>query len=251
MEIKQAPSPNHFKGRSGQRIIAIVDHITAGLMPGCLSWMQNPKAKGASHYLVTRKGEIYQLVKDSDAAWGNGEVHKPSWPYLIAGVNPNSYTVSIEHEGVPTEPLTEPQYQASLWLHKQLIAKYAIPIDRDHIIGHYRIDSVNRPNCPGPKFPWGRLFADLTQKPVKIVVGNKTLIGYMDNGVAMVAVREIAGDMGFSYGWDAPTQSVIINGTKILVTMKNDLGYAPLRTVATVLGRTLKWDAATMTATVL
>jgi hypothetical protein len=53
------------------------------------------------------------------------------------------------------------QYQATLWLHKQLIAKHGIPIDEGHIIGHYRIDSVNRPNCPGPGFPWQRLFSDL------------------------------------------------------------------------------------------
>jgi len=48
-----------------------------------------------------------------------------------------------------------------LWLHQQLIKWWGILIDSNHIIGHYRIDSVNRPNCPGPLFPWDRLFADL------------------------------------------------------------------------------------------
>ena len=159
-KIEWVGTPNFREGRGGRKIIAIVDHITAGLMPGCLSWMQNPKAQASAHYLVTRDGRIYQLVKDEDTAWHAGIVNKPSWP-LYDRTNPNRYTLGIEHEGLPNEPLAEPQYQATLWLHRQLVNKHGIPVDRDHIIGHYRIDSVNKANCPGPKFPWDRLFADL------------------------------------------------------------------------------------------
>lgn len=166
--IKWAPSPN-YSSRNGKKIIAIVDHITAGLMPGCLSWMRNPSAKASAHYLVTRNGEIYQLVKESDAAWHAGAVNKPSWS-LYDGTNPNRYTVGIEHEGYPHEPLTEAQYQATLQLHRELINKYSIPIDTEHIIGHYRIDSVNRPNCPGPKFPWHRLFNDLRMGVIDVAL---------------------------------------------------------------------------------
>ena len=154
------PSPNFTKGRRGKKVIAIVNHITAGNYPGCLSWMCNPKAQASAHYLVTKLGDIYQLVKDEDSSWHAGAVSKPNWR-LYDGSNPNRYTIGIEHEALPGERLTEMQYQATLWLHKQLIARHGIPIDEDHIIGHYRIDSVNRPNCPGPGFPWQRLFNDL------------------------------------------------------------------------------------------
>jgi len=160
VEIEWAASPNYGKGRNGKKIIAIVNHITAGTFPGCLSWMRNPQAKASAHYLVTRQGKIYQMVRDEDTSWHAGAVNKPSWP-LYDGSNPNRYTIGIEHEALPGERLTEMQYQATLWLHKQLIAKHGIPIDEGHIIGHYRIDSVNRPNCPGPGFPWQRLFSDL------------------------------------------------------------------------------------------
>ena len=160
VEIEWAPSPNYTKGRKGRKIIAIVNHITAGTFPGCLSWMRNPQAKASAHYLVTRQGKVYQMVGDEDTSWHAGAVNKPSWP-LYDGSNPNRYTIGIEHEALPGERLTEMQYQATLWLHKQLIAKHGIPIDEGHIIGHYRIDSVNRPNCPGPGFPWQRLFSDL------------------------------------------------------------------------------------------
>ena len=162
MQIKQSPSPN-FSSRNGRRPIAIVNHITAGKFPGCRDWLCNPTAKASAHYIVTRDGQIIQLVADENAAWHAGAVAKPSWlPY--DGTNPNLYTIGIEHEGHSGAggdgDLTEEQYQATLWLHRQLIAKWGIQVDTDHIIGHYRIDSVNRSRCPGPKFPWNRLFGD-------------------------------------------------------------------------------------------
>src|SRR5665647_861895 len=160
MDIQWKPSPNYRAGRKGRVPIAIVNHITAGLMPGTLTWLCNPQAQASSHYLVTRAGVIYQLVKEEDTAWHAGGVIHPSWS-LYDGTNPNNYTIGIEHECMAGGELTEAQYQATLWLHRQLVAKYNIPVDADHIIGHYRIDSVDRPNDPGPNFPWTRLIADL------------------------------------------------------------------------------------------
>ena len=155
-----SPSPNYSAGRLGRTPIAIVDHITAGSFPGCLSWLQNPASKASAHYLVTKTGSIVQMVKEGDRAWHAGIRNKPNWS-LYDGTNPNNYTIGIEHEGMPGDELTEPQYQATLWLHKDLTHKYGIPINSDHIIGHYRIDSVDRPGCPGNVFPWDRLFVDL------------------------------------------------------------------------------------------
>jgi len=165
LNIEFVKSPNYSKGRNGKKIIAICNHITAGQFPGCQNWLCNPKAKASSNYLITRTGKIIQLVKDEDTAWANGGVNKPSWT-LYDGTNPNRYTISIEHEGYGSNGgdgnLTEQQYQATLWLHRHLINKWNIPIDRNHIIGHFEIDKINRPNCPGKAFPWDRLMKDLT-----------------------------------------------------------------------------------------
>lgn len=165
--IQWKPSPNYKIGRNGYKIIGICNHQTAGQFPGCLSWMCNPNAKASAQYLVTRKGQIFQLVRDQDTSYHAGIVNKPSWS-LYSGHNPNYDLIGIEHECYPSVGgdgnLTEIQYQATLWLHKQLIDKYNIPIDRDRLIGHYQIDSKNRPNCPGKSFPWDRLINDLTQE---------------------------------------------------------------------------------------
>jgi len=161
VKIEWVGSPNYWTGRNGKKIIAIVNHMTAGYMPSTLEWLQNQKAKASAHYLITRKGEVLQLVREGDTAWHAGIAKKPNWS-LYDGTNPNRYTLGIEHEGFPNDGLTEAQYQASLQLQRELTAKYNIPRKDPYIIGHYRIDSVNKPNCPGHKFPWSRLFSDLS-----------------------------------------------------------------------------------------
>lgn len=161
------PSPN-FSSREGRKINTIVDHITAGAFPGCVDWLRNPASGVSAHYVVTKLGRIIQLVKEGNKAWANGTYNRGSWN-LYDGTNPNLTTISIEHEGMSGEPLAEAQYQASLFLHRELIAKYSLPIDEEHIIGHYRLDSVNKSNCPGSGFPWVRLFTDLRGDPVTIV----------------------------------------------------------------------------------
>ena len=168
MEIKQVPSKN-CSSREGRQIVAIVNHITAGQYPGCRYWLCNPQAEASAHYVISRSGEIVQLVQDAKKAWHAGEVRNPDW-ILYDGTDPNRYTIGIEHEGYKDKGgdgnLTEEQYQATLWLHRQLIDRHGIIVDRDHIIGHYRIDAKNRAGCPGANFPWDRLFSDLVPKPV-------------------------------------------------------------------------------------
>lgn len=225
MEIQKKASPNYRKGRDKRLPIAIVDHITAGLMPGTLSWLCNPEAKASSHYLVTKQGIIYQLVADEDTAWHAGVVQKPNWS-LYNGRNPNVYTLGIEHECISGGELTEMQYQATLWLHQLLCSKWNIKIDQDHIIGHYRINSVNRPNDPGPNFPWARLFADLKgevsdgnlpagAKASSIEIGGKRYPTYVLNNVMYfqegVQVRPIVEDANRKIQWLANEFRAILN----------------------------------------
>jgi hypothetical protein len=76
-------------------------------------------------------------------------------------INPNTRTISIEHEGYTGNAFPEAQYQATLWLHRYLCTTYNIAVDRLHIIGHYEISSRDRAFCPGRAFPWQRLMNDL------------------------------------------------------------------------------------------
>ena len=167
-------SPNYTPGRNGQEGRAFVDHIPAGAAGPSLDWLTNPASRVSSHYLVTRDGVVYQLVREDDTAWGCGldfskgydayrsDLRIPwvseCWQYER---NPNGSACNVEHEAAAGQGLTEAQYQTTLGLHRHLISRHRLPPDGEHVLGHSRIDAVNRANDPGATFPWARLFADL------------------------------------------------------------------------------------------
>lgn len=166
----------NYSSREGNIPIIIVNHIVDGSAGSCDSWFHTAANKQSSaHFLVTFEGEIKQYVRISDMAWANGleSYNIPKAKSAIVrgkNINPNLYSVSIEHEG-KTGKLTEKQFQATVWLHLY-IHDYVkktwgseIVLDRDHIIGHYEVDPLRKPNCPGKDFPWKELISALQQEP--------------------------------------------------------------------------------------
>lgn len=130
--------------------IAVVVHIMDGSLLGTDEWFRNTKASASTHYGVGNKGDVFQWVKEEDQAWHAGRVDRPLWKKIIPGVNPNLYTIGIEHEGRPlvNDVWPEAQKQASAELIADICKRYNLPIDRDHVIGHYEI-FAGKPNCPG------------------------------------------------------------------------------------------------------
>lgn len=141
------PSPNFWQGRNGHKPIAIVIHMTEGAYAGALSWLTNRRSQVSAHYLVGKEGQVVQLVADENTAWHAGRVFEPTWKLLNPAVNPNYYTIGIEHENLAGEPMTTAQWQASTMLIMSLAKKHGIPIDEDHIIKHRSIFA--RKSCPG------------------------------------------------------------------------------------------------------
>ncbi len=152
--------PKGTQGRNGQKVEAIIDHVSGGYWDSNYSWIMNPGSSASYNYYVRLNGQIIRFVDDNNAAYSNGAVHNPTWSLLKKGVNPNLYTLSICREGHNHEKPTEEQYKSILFLHKEKIKKFNIPIDREHITGHFVISS-HRYYCPGSGFPWETLFADL------------------------------------------------------------------------------------------
>jgi hypothetical protein len=148
-------------GRDGHDPIAVVMHIAEGPMSAIDSWFTNPASEASAHYAIAKDGSITQYVQETDAAWANGQVRAPSWPLLIAGINPNLYTISIETEGKSGEPWTDAMLNSAIWLIRDIASRWSIPLDEQHIIGHCEIDSVTRANCPGTGVPWFTLLDEL------------------------------------------------------------------------------------------
>jgi hypothetical protein len=176
--------------RSPSSIRLIVIHATEGPFWPSIRWLQNEHAHASSHFIVSRRGRIIQLVHTSDIAWhaGNMAVNRAS--------------IGIEHEGLVDDPagFTNVEYNASA----RLVAYYArvalMPIDRAHIIGHAdvsdpfdptRLGGSDHHTDPGPYWDWGR-YLRLVRKfafppePVHVTVRAPNL---RDGQVVMGAVR--------------------------------------------------------------
>lgn len=176
--IKQVPSKNQTP-RDKTQPIAIVNHITAGSLKSVDSWFTSASNDNSSaHFCIGRNGEIHQYVPIEQRAWHAG-LTKEAVQFATAPIikkhtmNPNAYTVGIEHEGYEGHgidgALTEEQFWASVWLHRYIrdyvINKYGryIELTPNDVIGHFQVDPRRKPNCPGKNFPWQRLYKELAE----------------------------------------------------------------------------------------
>lgn len=153
MDIVSFRSPNFARGRKGYRPEAIVIHIMEGTLAGTDSWFANTQSKVSAHYGIGVNGEIHSYVQESDTAWHAGRVHAPQWTLIRPGatpgmyLNPNYYTIGIEHEGKEDSDWTDAMYESSAALVADIALRWRIPIDRSHVIGHREIYSLK--TCPG------------------------------------------------------------------------------------------------------
>jgi N-acetylmuramoyl-L-alanine amidase len=154
-----------------------VNHISAGSMASMDAWFTSADNKSSSaNFGIAMDGRIHQYVDIRRMAWANGigaeEIAASKTPVIQAnpGVNPNLYSVSIEHEGLDGN-LTEAQFAASVWLHRYIRdevvriygSEYYYELDEYHVIGHRDVSKA-KPACPGVYFPFVRLNAALSDE---------------------------------------------------------------------------------------
>ena len=121
--------------RGAAQINKIVIHVTQGSWSSAISWFRDSRAGVSAHYTVrSSDGKIGQSVREKDIAY-----HAGYWPY-------NKTSIGIEHEGYigNSSWFTDAMYRSSARLSAYLARKYRIPIDRQHIVGHYQV-----PGCSG------------------------------------------------------------------------------------------------------
>ncbi|MXM65995.1 N-acetylmuramoyl-L-alanine amidase [Streptomyces sp. HUCO-GS316] len=162
---------NHDLGDrpASQSIRYIVIHDTEGAWDGVINLVQDPTYVSWNYTLRSTDGHIAQHVKAKDVAW-----HAGNW-YV------NAKSIGLEHEGFLAQPdswYTEAMYRSSARLVKYLAAKYRVPLDRQHILGH---DTVPGPTTstvpgmhtdPGPYWDWRHYF-DLLGHPIMATAGTK------------------------------------------------------------------------------
>ena len=124
----------HFTGMKNQRL--------------AIKRLQSQVAKVSCHYLISKRGKVFQLVEDKNIAWHAG---KSRWE---TDVNLNSKSIGIELVNKGNEMYPELQIKALIKLISILKKKYKIK--PKYVLGHEDV-APNRKKDPGPKFPWDRL----------------------------------------------------------------------------------------------
>jgi len=127
-------TPNKTESnRTRATINAIVIHDTEGRFIGSVRFLQRARTRGSAHFVVSRRGQIVQLVPVTDVAWHSGN----SWW--------NLHSIGIEHEGwAGRRAYTNQEYRASAQLVAYLAHRWGIPLDRKHMIGHNEVPNPYR-----------------------------------------------------------------------------------------------------------
>ncbi|TQJ85921.1 N-acetylmuramoyl-L-alanine amidase [Streptomyces sp. SLBN-31] len=163
---------NHDLGDrpASQSIKYIVVHDTEGAWDGVLKLVQDPTYVSWNYTIRSTDGLIAQHVKAKDVAW-----HAGNW-YV------NAKSIGIEHEGFLASPdawYTEAMYRSSARLVRYLAAKYRIPLDRQHILGHENVPGPTTSTIPGmhtdpgPYWDWRHYF-ELIGHPFGWTAGKST-----------------------------------------------------------------------------
>ncbi|MFF8384701.1 N-acetylmuramoyl-L-alanine amidase [Streptomyces kanasensis] len=123
----------------------VVVHVVQGSFATALRVFKNPGHGAAAHYVVGKDGRVAQMIRELDVAFhaGNRDM--------------NERSIGIEHEGFVDRPqdFTEAMYASSARLTAGICARYGIPVDREHIIGHVEVEGTDHTD-PGPHWDWDR-----------------------------------------------------------------------------------------------
>jgi N-acetyl-anhydromuramyl-L-alanine amidase AmpD len=161
--IKHSPNKT-ASNRTRATIDAIVIHDTEGRFIGSIRVLQRASTRGSAHFVVSRRGQVVQLVPVSDVAWHAGNAW---W---------NLHSIGIEHEGwAGRHAYTEKEYRASAQLVAYLAHRWSVPLDRRHIIGHAEVPDPYHPGRfggfshhtdPGPYWNWAHYMSLVRQYAV-------------------------------------------------------------------------------------
>jgi len=144
-------SLNHSKKtRKFNKIRFLIFHYT-GMQSKreSIKRLTNLRHKVSCHYLVDRKGEVFQLVEDLYVAWHAG---KSKWKNF-KNLNENSIGIEIVNKGhdFGYENFTKKQINNLIKLSLRLKKKYKIK--NSFVLGHSDIAPLRKKD-PGEKFPW-------------------------------------------------------------------------------------------------
>lgn len=160
----------------------VIHHTAQNSVAQTVRTFQVPHSKVSAHYVISKTGQIIQMLNDYDRAWHAG---KSKWGSID---DLNSMSIGIELDNNGKEPFPDTQINALLVLLDTLKTKYLIP--QLNFIGHADIAPM-RKDDPSILFPW----KVLAQNGFGIWYNEDYLISPPPNFNAMDALKIMGYDM--------------------------------------------------------
>lgn len=136
------PSPNH--GGIITPELVVIHYTGSNSLVGAMSWLCSPAARVSAHLVISKSGQVFQLVPFNVAAWHAGKSEYSG----RSGVN--QFSIGIEHVGLGDE-WPEAQVDALVKALKEIVLAY----DIEDFVGHEDVAvPAGRKADPGPNFPW-------------------------------------------------------------------------------------------------
>jgi hypothetical protein len=177
-----------YQGGRMYEVRALVVHTPeekADRDPQTPRYFGTPGVKRSTHYFGATHGDLYQMVSDTDAAWGQGTYDgNRVWkgikglypPWNPEHISNNQLSLGIEVEGEAAtidQTITPAQFETvARWIAYKAW-QHLIPLDRDHVVGHYELASDK--TDPGP-----RLVDRLLARAIVLTNNGSTMNPYVE-----------------------------------------------------------------------
>jgi N-acetyl-anhydromuramyl-L-alanine amidase AmpD len=144
-----------------RKISRIIMHITDGrsIAENTAAMFGTPGCRTSAHFVIGQDGQVVQCVAIDNIAY---HAHKQN--AISVGVE---HCARSPHEFSPQDPglpLSEYQIMASVALTRWLCTRFALPMDRGHVLGHAEADpdTDHSDCCEGVAggWPWYRWCVD-------------------------------------------------------------------------------------------
>lgn len=239
--VQQHASPNVAERPTGMEPTLLVLHSTDGDFAGALAWLCNPASEVSSHYLVSRTGEIAQLVPTARIAWHAG---KSSWHGREVRGSVNAFSIGIEMEHLDgQQDWPETQLAVTAALCRVLMASYRIPPAM--VVAHAEV-------APGRKvdpkdFPWPAFRARLIAVPSTpaLEVANRRVSGQLLRDTLYLPARDACAALGATLAYTGHDTAEITCGAchgTLSGYLVNATLYLPARALCDLLKRTTTWE---------
>jgi len=151
MNLISFKSSNYSKkARNKGKIKFLIIHYTGmQSVRASINRLTNPRYKVSCHYLIDRKGKIFQMVEDNKIAWHAG---KSKWQKLN-NLNDSSIGIELANKGHRFGYQKFPKKQINVLVKLCLKLKKKYRIKNHFILGHSDIAPLRKFD-PGEKFPW-------------------------------------------------------------------------------------------------